>query len=161
MGPLPVCMGHLKIRSMMMNRMTWSLALVCFFLLPGCSSLMHPKADTFYHQAKGDSGKQTAFNLLDMMDRSAQQARNEIGDSPGFQDLHNQFHALHKSLCDFSETQSATTAYEHALTLNKELKTVFHRLDKFKNDTALRAIHLDLFTSRLQEFRAILQSIPS
>ena len=66
-----------------MNRMTWSLALVCIFLLPGCSSLMHPKADTFYHQAKGDSGKQTAFNLLDMMDRSAQKAKNEIGDSLG------------------------------------------------------------------------------
>ena len=130
-------------------------------LFSGCSSLMHPKAEEFYTQAKGETGKQTALALLTMMEASAQQAKTEVGESTGLDNLHNQFHAFHGTFCEFTEQQSATTAFEQAYTLNKELKTVFHRLWKFKNDTALRAIHLDLFSDRLKELKKVLQSIPS
>jgi len=130
-------------------------------LVSGCGSLMHPKADEFYSQAKGVTGKQTALALLAMMEDSAQQAKTELGESPGLDNLHNQFHAFHGTFCEFTEQQSATTAFEHAYTLNKELKTIFHRLLNFKNDTALRAVHLDLFSVRLKELKEVLQSIPS
>jgi len=130
-------------------------------LFSSCSSLMHPKADEFYTQAKGETGKQTALALLAMMETSVPQAKGELGESPGLDNLHNQFHALHKTFCEFTEQQSATTAFEQAYTINKELKTVFHRLWKFKDDTALRGIHLDLFSDRLQELKKVLQSIPS
>ena len=130
-------------------------------LLSGCSSLIHPKAEEFYSQAKGVTGKQTALALLAMMETSAQRARAEQGESPELDNLHNQFHAFHRTFCEFTEQQSATTAFEQAYTLNKELKAIFHRLWKFKNDTALRAIHLDLFSDRLKELKEVLQSIPS
>lgn len=137
------------------------IAFASLLLLSGCMSLFHPQAEKWYQQTKGVTGQQTALTLISMMDTSAQQAKKEVGESPGLNNLHNQFHALHKTFCDFSTQQAATTAYEHTLTLNKELKTVFHRLWKFKNDTSLRAIHLDLFLSRLQELRTAVQSIPS
>jgi len=121
---------------------------------------MHPKAEEFYSQAKGKTGKQTALALLAMMEASAQQAKTEVGESPGLDNLHNQFHALHRTLCDFSEQQTASPGYEYLLTLNKELKIVFHRLWKFKNDISLRKTHLDLFLLRLQELRTVLQSLP-
>jgi len=130
-------------------------------LLSSCMSLFHPKAEEWYQQAKGTTGQQTALTLISMLDTTAQQARSEVGESLGLNNLHNQFHALQKTFCDFSDQQAATTAYEQALTLQKELKTVFHRLWKFKNDTSLRAIHVDLFVARLQELRTALQSIPS
>lgn len=136
------------------------LALCSVLLLSGCSSLMHPKADEFYNQAKGATGTQTALALLAMMEASAQQAKVELGESPGLDNLHNQFHALHKTFCEFTEQQSAATAFEQAYTLNKELRTIFHRLWKFKNDTALRAVHLDLFLARVYELQSVIQTIP-
>jgi hypothetical protein len=136
-------------------------ALASLLLLSGCMSLFHPQAEEWYQQAKGATGQQTALTLISMMDTAAQQARTEVGESPGLNNLHNQFHALHKTFCDFSDQQVAATAYEHTLTLHKELKTVFHRLWKFKHDSSLRAIHLDLFLSRLQELRTAVQSIPT
>jgi len=98
---------------------------------------------------------------LAMMETSIQQAKTEHGESPGLDNLHNQFHAFHKTFCEFTEQQSATTAFEQAYTLNKELKTIFHRLWKFKDDTALRGVHLDLFSDRLHEIKQVLQTIPS
>jgi len=136
-------------------------ALSSVLLFSGCGSLMHPKADEFYTQAKGATGKQTALALLTMMETSAQKAKTEQGESPGLDDLHNQLHAFHGTFCEFTEQQSATTAFEQAYTLNKELNTIFHRLWKFKNDTALRGVHLDLFSVRLKELKEVLQSIPS
>jgi len=144
-----------------MKRSFLLFALSSVLLVSGCGSLMHPKADEFYSQAKGVTGKQTALALLAMMEDSAQQAKTELGESPGLDNLHNQFHAFHGTFCEFTEQQSATTAFEQAYTLNKELKTVFHRLWKFKNDTALRVFHLDLFSDRLKELKEVLQSIPS
>jgi hypothetical protein len=136
-------------------------ALASLLGVSGCMSLFHPQAEEWYQQAKGATGQQTALTLISMMDTATQQAKTELGESPGLNNLHNQFHALQKTFCDFSDQQAATTAYEQALTLQKELKTVFHRLGKFKNDTSLRAIHLDLFVKRLQELRTAVQSIPS
>ncbi len=144
-----------------MNHRVLSLAIASLLLLSSCGSLFHPKAEEFYNQAKGATGQQTALALISMMETSVQQAKTEVGESPGLDNLHNQFHAFHKTFCEFTEAQSATTAFEQAYTLNKELKTVFHRLWKFKNDTALRTIHLDLFSDRLKELKEVLQSIPS
>ncbi len=129
--------------------------------LTGCMGLFHPQAEEIYNQAKGPNAQQTALTLVGLMESSAQQAKTEHGASPGLEDLHNQFHAFHQSFCDFSEEQRATTPYEQAVTLNKELKTVFHRLWKFKNDTALRTAHLDLLLSRLRELRSLVQAIPA
>lgn len=142
-----------------MTRSILFLALSSVLLLSGCSSLMHPKSKEFYTQAKGATGQQTALALLAMMETSVQQAKTELGESPGLENLHNQFHALHRTLCDFSEQQTASPDYEYLLTLNKELKTVFHRLSKFKNDAALRTIHLDLFQTRIHELRTVIQAI--
>ena len=144
-----------------MKRSFLLIVLASVLLFSGCSNLMHPKADEFYAQAKGATGKQTALALLAMMEVSAQQARTELGESPGLDNLHNQLHAFHGTFCKFTEQQSATTAFEQAYTLNKELKTIFHRLRNFKNDTSLRAVHLDLFSGRLKELKEVLQSIPS
>ena len=144
-----------------MTRFFLLFVLSSVLLVSGCGSLMHPKADEFYSQAKGATGKQTALALLAMMEDSVQQAKTELGESPGLDNLHNQFHAFHGTFCEFTEQQSATSAFEQAYTLNKELKTVFRRLWKFKNDTALRAFHLDLFSDRLKELKEVLQSIPS
>lgn len=128
--------------------------------LTGCMRLFHPQATEIYNQAKGPNARQTALTLVGLMQASAQQAKTEPGESQGLENLHNQFHAFHQSLCDFSEEQQATTAYEQAVTLNQELKTVFHRLWKFKNDDSLRTIHLDLMLSRIRELHSVLQTIP-
>jgi hypothetical protein len=144
-----------------MKRLILFITLAGLLLLSGCMSLFHPQAEKFYQEAKGATGTQTALTLIAMMDSTAQQAKTEVGEFPGLHHLHDQFHALHKTFCDFSDRQTATTAYEHSLTLQMELKTVFHRLWKVKNDASLRTIHLDLFLSRLQELRTALRSIPS
>ena len=144
-----------------MKHVTFCFLLISTFLFSGCASLMHPEADTFYHQAKGTSWKETALNLLTMMDQSTNQAKTEIGKSPGIHDLHNQIHALEKTFCDLTDNQRATTGYEHVVTLHKELKTVFHRLHDFQNDTSLRSVHLEILTARLKELRTALGSVPS
>lgn len=133
---------------------------VAMMLQTGCMGLFHPQAEEIYNEAKSSNAQNTALTILDMMETSAQQAKTEHGDSPGIEGLHDEFHAFHKTFCDFSEQQRATTAYEQAVTLNKELKTVFHRLWKFKQDTALRTAHLDLLLARIQELRTTIQAIP-
>lgn len=137
--------------------------IICLALmtLTGCMGLFHPQATEIYNQAKGPNAQQTALTLVGLMESSAQQAKTELGESLGLENLHNQFHAFHQSLCDFSDEQQATTAYEQAVTLNKELQTVFHRLWKFKNDSSLRTVHLDLMLSRIRELHSALQAIPA
>ncbi|MGD9852082.1 MAG: hypothetical protein AB7T38_12510 [Nitrospirales bacterium] len=144
----------MKYRAMLL--VTW----VALLSLTGCMGLFHPQAKEIYSQAKGPNAQQTALTLVGLMESSAQQAKTELGESQGLENLHNQFHAFHHSLCDFSEEQQATTAYEQAVTLNKELQTVFHRLWKFKNDTSLRTVHLDLMLSRIRELHSVLQAMP-
>jgi len=144
-----------------MNHRVLFLAIVSLLLLSSCGSLFHPKAEEFYNQAKGATGQQTALALISMMETSIQQAKTEVGESPGLDNLHNQLHAFHKTFCKFTEAQFATTAFEQAYTLHKELKTIFHRLWKFKNDTSLRAIHLDLFSDRLKDIQSVIQAMPT
>lgn len=134
--------------------------LMAMTLLTGCMGLFHPQAEEIYNQAKAPNAQNTALTILGMMETSAQQAKTEHGESQGLENLHNQFHAFQKTFCDFSDLERATTAYEQAVTLNKELKTVFHRLWKFKQDTSLRTAHLDLFLARIQELRTTIQAIP-
>ena len=128
-------------------------------VLSGCSSLFHPRAEEFFNQAKGETGVDTALALTDMMNASLEQAKSEIGESTGLADLHDQFHALHHSFCDVTESQAATPAYTKAVTLSKEMREVFHRLWKYKDNQTLRTLHLDLFATRLQELRQTLQAI--
>ncbi|MDR4493329.1 MAG: hypothetical protein AB7P17_10395 [Nitrospirales bacterium] len=144
----------------MKHRGTLIVIWLAMMTLTGCMSLFHPQATEIYNQAKGPNAQQTTLTLVGLMETSAQQAKTEHGESQGLETLHNQFHALHKSFCDFSEQQRATTPYEQAVTLNKELKAVFHRLWKFKNDTPLRTVHLDLMLSRIRELHSVLQAIP-
>ena len=139
------------------------LMIACFalMLLPGCMGLFHPQAEAIYQQAQGSNSQHTALTILEMMKTSAQQAKNEHGASPGIEALHDQFHAFYRTFCDFSDQQRATTAYEQAVTLTQELKTVFHRLWKFKQDTTLRGAHLDLLLSRIRELHTFIQEIPT
>jgi hypothetical protein len=60
-----------------------------------------------------------------------------------------------------NEAQAATTAYAKAVTIRREMRTVFHRLWKFREDSTLREAHLDLFAKRLQELRETVQAIKS
>jgi hypothetical protein len=136
------------------------LSLAALLMLSGCMGLFHPQAEEYYQAAKGPNARQTALTLLDMMEASAGQAKSEQGRSQGLDNLHDQFHAFHKTFCDFSDSARGTTAYEQAVTLNKALKTVFHRLWKFKQDPPLRRAHLDLLRTRIQELRTTIQAIP-
>lgn len=46
-------------------------------------------------------------------------------------------------------------------TLRREMRTVFHRLWKYRDDPARRAAHLDLLAKRVQELREALQAVQS
>jgi hypothetical protein len=135
------------------------LSISALLMLSGCTSLFHPQAEEYYQTAKGTNARQTASTLLDMMEASAGEAKTEQGRSQGLDKLHDQFHAFHKTFCDFSDSARGTTAYEQAVTLNKALKAVFHRLWKFRQDPPLRNAHLDLLLTRIQELRSTIQAI--
>lgn len=125
--------------------------------LTACGSLMHPRATEIYNQAKGPTGVETGLNLVGMMEKSLQQAMTESGDAAGLDALHDQFHALHRVFCDMTEVQTQTMAYVHSVTLEKEMRVIFHRLWKYRDDQKLRNLHLGLFAARLAEFRLALQ----
>ena len=135
------------------------LGLTVVFLAAGCGHVMHPKAEAFLKEAKGATGVDTAITLTGMMETSLQQARSESGESAGLEALHGQFHALGRSFCDATEAQSKTALFDKAVTIRKEMKTVFHRLWDYKGDAARRTQHLDLFGTRLHELRETLQAI--
>ena len=121
--------------------------------------MMHPQAEEIMKQAKGETGIDTATTLLGMMEASLQQAKTESGESPGLTALHDQFHALRHSFCEATDAQVNTAAYDKAVTIKKEMKTVFHRLWDYKDDPTRRDLHLDLFANRLKELRQTLQGI--
>ncbi len=127
-------------------------------LFSGCSHT-HPQSQEFLNQAKGPTGVTTAQNLIGMMETSLQQAKTESGESPGLTTLHDQFHALRHSLCEATDAQVKTATYDKAVTIQKEMKTVFHRLWDYKDDPTRRTLHLDLFSNRLQKLRQALQAI--
>ena len=125
----------------------------------GCGSLMHPKAGDFLQQAKGSSGIETQINLTTMIESSIRSLRGQSNYETGLDTLHNQLYALRKSGCDVTKTQAKTTAYAKAVTLRKEVGTIFHRLWKSREDQAWRDSHLDLLGRRVQELREALQEV--
>lgn len=141
--------------------------LIGVFALTACGSLMHPRAGEFLKQAQegsgGGEGKAqgipTLINLTGMMEATLQAARREPASPAALNDLHDQFHALHQAFCQVTEAQAASPFYVKAVTLNKELRTVFHRLWKFRTDAMLRDLHLELFALRLRELRETLQAV--
>ena len=127
--------------------------------LSGCSLIFYPRASEFLEKAKGPTGVDTMLNLTAMLDVSVKAARGGQGYDAGFNDLHNQFHALDDAFCQVTKEQASTPAYAKAVTINKEMWAVFKRLWKYRNDQAGRDVHLDLFAKRVQELREALQTV--
>lgn len=127
--------------------------------LSACGHFMHPKASEYLKQAQGSSGLETMINLTGMLERSVIATREADNFQAGLDDLHNQLHALKKSFCLVTEAQARTPAYAKAVTIRQEMRTVFHRLWKYRSDPVLRGSHLDLFATRVQELRDALQAV--
>lgn len=141
-----------------MRTLMISLALIMLTGLTGCSYLFYPRAGEYLEKAKGPTGVDTILNLIPMLESSAKAARGT--DYPvAMDDLHNQFHALHDAFCEVGKPQSESPAYAKAVTIDKELWTIFKRLWWSRNDAALRGVHLDLFEKRLDELRETLQPL--
>ncbi len=143
--------------------MSWRVMLPIAVLLlvstSGCSYLFYPHAKEFTAKAKGATGVETLINLTTMAEATAQRAKGGKGIDQPFDDLHNQFHAIDDGLCNVEKPVREQPAYALAVTHNKELKTIFKRLWKFKSEQPQRDQHLDLFVSELQEMRQTLQSL--
>ncbi len=127
--------------------------------LTGCGSLMHPRAGEFLEQAKGPSGIETQINLTNMIEASIKSVRGKTDYEAGLDTVHNQLYALKKSSCDVTEEQAKTLAYAKAATLRREVRIVFHRLWKTREDQAQRDMHLDLLARRIGELREALQAV--
>lgn len=127
--------------------------------LSGCSYLFYPRASDYATQAKGASGVETMINLTRMMEVSAEKAKGGKGIDSAFDDLHNQFHALNDSFCGVTSSQAKTPAYDLAITHKKELRAIFKRLWKFKDDQPQRDQHLDLLMTEMKELRDTVQTI--
>ena len=74
----------------------------------GCSYLFYPRASDFAEQAKGATTVETLFNLITMMETSAQAAKGGSGEDQALDDLHNQFHAFNDMLCCVEEAKRET-----------------------------------------------------
>lgn len=137
---------------------TFHFSLLCV-LLVGCAHVMHPKAGEYLAQAQGADGLETLLNLTAMMEVTVKETRGTAAYEPSFEKLHDQFHALHGAMCGVSEAQAAQPGYVKAVTLEKEMRALFHRLWEYRRDDTLRDVHLDLFAARLRELRSVLQSV--
>ena len=143
-----------------MRRMIGLFSLSVLLLwLGGCSYLFYPRAAAYAAQAKGDTAVETMINLTNMMETSAANAKGGKGIDKAFDDLHNQFHALHHSFCDVTEAEARKPEYALAYTHEKELWAIFKQLWKYKDSQPHRDQHLDLLTEELKELRASLQTI--
>jgi|SRR5512134_3803111 hypothetical protein len=143
-----------------MQRMIGVLALAVLLTgLTGCSYLFYPRASDYADQAKGATGVETIMNLTSMMEATAGKAKGGKGVDSALDDFHNQFHALNDAFCHVTDAQAKTPAYDLAVTHKKELKAIFRRLWKFKEDQPQRDQHLDLFVAELKELRETLQAI--
>jgi len=127
--------------------------------LSGCSYLFYPRAGDYATQAQGATGVETMINLTNMMEATAAKAKGGKGVDNAFDDLHNQIHALNDAFCGVTEAQAKTPAYDLAVTHKKELKAIFKRLWKFKDDQPQRDQHLDLLAAELKELRDTLQTM--
>jgi len=138
-----------------------SLAIAAIFLFSttGCSYLFYPHAKEFTAKAKGATGLDTVINLTNMAEASATAAKGGKGVDQPFDDLHNQFHAISDSICCVDKSVRERPGYALAVTHNKELKAIFKRLWKFKDDQPQRDQHLDLLVAELTELRETLQTL--
>jgi hypothetical protein len=127
--------------------------------LAGCGSLFHPQAKEFVAQAQGTSGIETQLNLATMIEHTIQSVRQQPNDASAFDRLHNQLYALKMTACDVTEAQAKTPAYQEAATLRREVKVVFHRLWKVREDPTLRDLHLALLDKRIKELKEALQAV--
>jgi hypothetical protein len=127
--------------------------------LSGCSSLFHPQAKEFVAQAKGTSGVETQMNLTAMIARTIDSLRQQPADPAAFDRLHNQLYALAMTACDIPDVQAKNPAYREAETVRREVKIIFHRLWKYRQDPALRDRHLVLLEKRIKELRETLQAV--
>lgn len=125
----------------------------------GCGSLMHPEASAYLKQAEGSTGLDTMLNLTALMATTVKATRGANDYQTGLDDLHNQLYALKKSFCHVTEAEASSPSYVKAVTIKREMRTVFHRLWKYKDDQTLREMHLDLFGQRLEELSTSLQSL--
>ena len=127
----------------------------------GCAGvLLPPGGEKFYNQARGDTGLQTALSLTTMMEESIRQAKAEpVEEVAGLNDVGAQFYALRRAFDEMTDLQASRPAYVTAVTLRKDLVTVFYRLGRFREDRPLRDLHLDLVATRLQELRQVLQAV--
>lgn len=143
--------------------MSWKalLPLTALLLLStsGCSYLFYPHAKEFTAKAKGATGLETVINLTNMAEASATAAKGGSGVDQSFDDLHNQFHAISDSICCIEKSVRERPGYDLAVTHNKELKAIFRRLWKFKDDQPQRDQHLDLVVAELTELRETLQTL--
>lgn len=136
-----------------------TIAALLLLTTSGCSYLFYPHAKEFTAKAKGATGVETLINLTNMAEITAKSAKGGKGADQPFDDLHNQFHAIDNSICCVEKSVKEQPAYALAVTHNKELRTIFKRLWKFKNDQPQRDQHLDLFVSELQEMRQTLETL--
>jgi hypothetical protein len=125
----------------------------------GCSYLFYPHAKEFTEKAKGANTIETLINLTNMMETSAKAGQNGRGDDQAFNDLHNQWHAFDNTICCVDKDKRETPAYALAVTHNKELRAIFKRVYKFKDDQPQRSQHLELFVTEVRELRESLQAL--
>ncbi len=125
----------------------------------GCSYLFYPHAKEFTEKAKGANTIETLINLTNMMETTAKAGQNGRGDDQAFNDLHNQWHAFDNTICCVDKDKRETPAYSLAVTHNKELRAIFKRVWKFKDDQPQRSQHLELFATEVRELRESLQAL--
>ena len=125
----------------------------------GCSYLFYPHAKEFTEKAKGANTIETLINLTNMMETSAKAGQNGRGDDQAFNDLHNQWHAFDNTICCVDKDKRETPAYALAVTHNKELRAIFKRVYKFKDDQPQRSQHLELFATEVRDLRESLQAL--
>jgi hypothetical protein len=142
-----------------MRALMVSIVLIMVTGLTGCSYLFYPRAGEYLERAKGPTGIDTILNLTTMLEASTKAARSPENYQAAMDDLHNQVHALNDAFCQVTKPQAETPAYAKAVTINKEIWTIFKRLWWNRNDQALREVHLDLFAKRLGELRETLKSL--
>lgn len=143
----------------MKNVVTFLAAFILITGFSGCSYLFYPRADEYAEKAKGATSVETLLNLTTMMEASAQASKGGKGEDKPLDDLHNQFHAFHNTLCCVEKDKRETPAYDLLVTHNKELWTIFKRVWGFKDAQPQRDDHLDLFITEVKELRVTLQSL--
>ena len=150
---------HDGVRGQARRPRTVSLVLALIWLVAGCGHFMHHEADEIWSNAEGQTGIDKLIGLTTTMEKSVAKARDDEDYQAGLDTLHHQFHALKKGFCHVTEAEAAQPSYVTATTLRREMRTVFHRLWKFRERRDVRNAHLDVFATRLRELRETLRAV--